>query len=186
MALTVIAGFQPQLLLGISIFNHDATAGLGVFFDLPTVSATVAEVRRVNSKCENSSMPNSNTANGIVTDVIDSLTHISGEVGFNVGLLAQANLNIGGHVKQENDTYVVLSTAFPLPTACISFDRKAKTYGPANVTSTSSVTGPGHGGQKSGAASSTGNPIPQFLGEQKCVGLAAGLLILASAYFVTL
>ena len=173
--LTVTAGFQPQLLLGISVLGHDATAGLGVFFDLPQVTATVEQVTHVNSKCE--SVANSNTANGIANDIFNSLTHISGNVSFDIGLLAQANLNTAGHTFNENGSWPVLATEYPLPTACISFDSKAKTYGPAGATP-GAPTGSGSAGpHNSGAAPNLGNSMQQ---------LAAGFLILVSMCFITL
>ena len=176
--LTVTAGFQPQLLLGVSVLGHDATAGLGVFFDLPKISATVEQVTHVNSKCDK--VTNSNTANGIANDIYNSLTHVYGGVEFDIGLLAQANLNVGGHTFNENGSWPVLSTAFPLPTACISFDSKAKTYGAAGTTA-GAPTGTGSAGQaghqKSGAALTLCSPIQK---------VAAGLLILVSMCFIAL
>ena len=176
--LTVTAGFQPQLLLGISVLGHDATAGLGVFFDLPKVSAKVEQVTHVNSKCD--PVSSSDTAKGIANDIFSSLTHISGDVDFGIGLLAQAALNIDGHTFNENGSWPVLSTAYPLPTACISFDSKSKTYGPAGTTPgapTGTGTAGAAGHQKSGAASILGTSIPR---------VAVGVLIMVSLCFMAL
>lgn len=182
MGLTVTAGFKPELLLGISILGHDATAGLGVFLDLPTVSATLEEVFQVNHKCEKIAASDSNTAN----DAFGSLTHVTGQVGLDIGLLAQANLNIGGYSMNENASYTAFSTAYPLPTVCMSFDRKEKTYGVASATPTGSAGQLGHNGQKSGAVSSISNPILRVLGKQSRVEVAAGLLMMVSGIFMTM
>lgn len=180
MALTVEAGFQPQLLLGISVLGHDATAGFGVSLDLPVVSATLEQVTHVTSKCED--ITNSTSGNGVAKDILGSLTHIRGEVGFGVGLLEQANLDIGGHNVNKNASFTIFSTGYPLPTTCISFDSKAKTYGPASATS----AGAASGGQKSGGEPSVINPLVKVLGMRNRVEVAAGFLILVSFCFLPL
>lgn len=182
MGLTVTAGFTPQLLLGISIIGHDATAGLGVFLNLPTVSATLEEVLQVNHKCEKIAASGSKNAN----DAFGSLTHITGQVGLDIGLLAQASLNIAGQSRNENASYTAFATSYPLPTACMSFDRKAKTYGIASTTPTGSAGQIGHDGQKSGAVSNISNPLLRVHGKQIRIEAAAGLLMLVSAFFMTM
>ncbi len=182
MGLTVTAGFTPQLVLGISIIGHDATAGLGVFLDLPTVSATLEEVLQVNHKCEKIAASDSKTAN----DAFGSLTHITGQVGLDIGLLAQANLNIAGRTKNESISYTAFATTYPLPTACMSFDRKAKTYGIAGAASTGSTGKNGPNDQKSGAVLNISNPILKVLGKQRRVEVAAGFLTLVSAFFMNM
>lgn len=179
------AGFKPELLLGISIIGSAATAGFGVFFDLPSVSATVAEVAHVDSKCESASA--TTTTKGALPDLFDSLTHITGSVDVGFGILAQADLVIGFH---ENVTFPLLSTSFPLPTACIRFDKKASTFGPASATSTSGIgpngNGHGNGNGKTSDASHIAVPSSTVFGGLKRLGAAAGLLLLVSACFVTL
>ena len=178
--MTVTAGFNPQLLLGIAILGHDATAGLGVFFDLPSVSATLEQVAHTNSKCE--PQPLSDTK-----DIFNSLTHLKADVGFDIGVLAQANLNVDGAQFNENASYTAFSTGYPLPTACISFDGKAKTYGVAGASaSATSTAAAGNMDQKSDAPSRFSNSILNVLGERKRVEVAAGLLMLVSACFMSL
>ena len=188
--LTVTAGFNPQLLLGISILGHDATAGLGVFLDLPSVSATLEQVAHVNSKCEPQPLSSSSTPGSVATEIFDSLTHIKGDVGFDIGVLAQANLNIDGASFNENASYTAFATSYPLPTACISFDSKSKTYGVAGASVSASGTGNtgqiGKTDQKSDAVSSFKNPVLEVLGKQRRMELAAGILMLVSAGFATL
>ena len=179
-ALTVEAGFQPQLLLGISVLGHDATVGFGVSLDLPVVSATLEQVTHVNSKCED--ITNSTSGNGIAKDILGSLTHVRGEVGLGIGLLEQANLDIAGHNINENASFAIFTTGYPLPTACMSFDSKAKTYGLASATS----TGTASNGQKSGGEQSIINPLVKVLGIRNRVEVAAGFLIVVSFCFVPL
>ncbi|KAL9021479.1 MAG: hypothetical protein Q9185_001376 [Variospora sp. 1 TL-2023] len=143
-ALTVSASFRPELLLGISVLT--GTLGAGIFLDLPTLSATIAQVADVNSRCEplpdtnpiNSTFPPSNTTdivNGFLDDVYSSLTHIKPAVEFGIGVLAQGEVAmLGGEVAAT-----LFTTGLPLPTACLGFDREAGTLGAVMATSTAAA-----------------------------------------------
>ncbi|KAL8957212.1 MAG: hypothetical protein Q9193_005459, partial [Seirophora villosa] len=89
-ALTVSASFRPEILLGVSVLK-DITLGAGVFFNLPTISATVSQVADVNAKCEPLPPTNATTSlvDGFREDVYGSLTHLEPAVEFGIGVLAQ-------------------------------------------------------------------------------------------------
>ncbi|KAL8675088.1 MAG: hypothetical protein Q9168_000571, partial [Polycauliona sp. 1 TL-2023] len=90
-ALTVSAAFRPELLLGVKVLT--STIGAGIFFNLPTVAATVSQIAHVNSKCEPiPANTTSSTVNDVLEEVFDSLTHIEPSVEFDLGVLAQAEL----------------------------------------------------------------------------------------------
>ncbi|KAL8683512.1 MAG: hypothetical protein Q9186_000552 [Xanthomendoza sp. 1 TL-2023] len=117
-ALTVSAAFRPELLLGVKVLT--ATIGAGIFFNLPTIAATISQVAHVNSKCE--AIPDnatSSTVNGVLEDVFGSLTHIEPSVEFDFGVLAEAQVDKFG----AEDVYTIFNTIFPLPTACLEFDK---------------------------------------------------------------
>ncbi|KAL8809316.1 MAG: hypothetical protein Q9200_003514, partial [Gallowayella weberi] len=117
-ALTVSAAFRPELLLGVKVLT--GIIGAGIFFNLPTVAATISQVAHVNSKCEpvpkNST---SSTVNGVLEDVLGSLTHVEPSVEFDFGVLAEAQVNKFG----AEGVHTIFNTSFPLPTACFEFDK---------------------------------------------------------------
>ncbi|KAL8833849.1 MAG: hypothetical protein Q9170_004071, partial [Blastenia crenularia] len=100
-SLTVTAAFRPELLLGISLLRS-ATLGAGIFFNLPTVSATVSQVAHVNAKCEPIPNASSNSTTSASTStassaggeeqMFDSLTHVDENVEFDFGILAEAEV----------------------------------------------------------------------------------------------
>ncbi len=142
-ALTVSAAFRPELLLGVEVLT--GSIGAGVFFNLPTVAATISQLTHVNSKCE--PIPanlTTSTVNDIVEDVFEGLTHIEPSVEVDFGVLAQAELTEDVGVEA---IHIVFNTGYPLPTACLEFnavdgalaavtpkvDGKAITDGPGGV-----------------------------------------------------
>ncbi|KAI4093395.1 MAG: hypothetical protein LQ344_002983 [Seirophora lacunosa] len=131
-ALTVSASFRPEILLGVSVLT-DVTLGAGVFFDLPTVSATVSQVTDVNARCE--PLPPTNATSlvdGFREDVYGSLTHLEPAVEFGIGVLAQGEVG----VFDGEALLTLFNTSLPLPTACLSFDREAGTLGAVMATTT--------------------------------------------------
>ncbi|KAI4124675.1 MAG: hypothetical protein LQ338_004675, partial [Usnochroma carphineum] len=134
-ALTISTSFHPELLLGISVLK--GTLGAGVFFNLPSVSATVSQVAHVNGKCESlppSSNNNNNTSSTtVLEDVFGNLTHIEANVEFDVGVLAEVEVGKLG----AEDVYTVFNTSYAGPTACLMFDEGAKTLGAVTTRSAS-------------------------------------------------
>ncbi|KAL8676027.1 MAG: hypothetical protein Q9224_007335 [Gallowayella concinna] len=176
-ALTVSAAFRPELLLGVKVLT--ATIGAGIFFNLPTIAATISQVAHVNSKCE--AIPDnatSSTVNGVLEDVFGSLTHIEPSVEFDFGVLAEAQVDKFG----AEDVYTIFNTIFPLPTACLEFDKGKLALG--------AVT-PSSNGKAIAAASGTGmagrgkeNPLVWFSGKVGRWELVVGLLLATSAWFI--
>lgn len=177
-SLTVSTSFTPQLLLGISVFDGLGSAGAGIFFDLPTVKATVSQVAHVDAKCD--PIANASTAGDINDDIFGSLTNIVPEVDFDVGLVAQAELRGGLITLDDVAKLTAAQTAFMLPTACISFDASAKTYGAAATSSMS--TSP----KKNAATTGIVNPVVGIV--RRCGRFEAVVMVLAlvSGYFLAL
>lgn len=124
-----------------------------MFFNLPTVSATVAQVFQVNSLCEPVGSNSSTTANVNVDNstVFDDLTHIEPEVGIGFGVLAEGQAAIGARKPMGGEqVFTIFETNFPLPTACLGFDEGEGTLGPVVA---AAATGTGVGAVPSGIAS---------------------------------
>ena len=110
-----------------------------------------------------------------------------------LGLFVEADVHAGDFSTGEASSVTGFSTNFALPTACISFDSNAKTYGSAAVTTT--TTG-GNGAAGAATASSTkqGGGAPSMMNPlielAKAFGKAqvsAGLvLVFVSACFAFL
>ena len=135
-SLTVQGGFVPELLLGVSFVGGKGSAGAGVFLNTPVITTTFSTVSHVDNKCEN--VNNSATANKTLNGIFDALTHIDSSVEVALGVVAEAEVDIGDYSFKENDPITIVSKSYPLPTECISFDSNAKTYGPPTGTSGSS------------------------------------------------
>ena len=179
-SLTASTSFTPELLLGISVFDGRGSAGAGIFFDLPTVKATVSQVAHVDAKCD--PIANSSARGNIVEDVLGSLTNIVPEVDFDIGLVAQAELKGFGLTLDDVAKWTAVKTAFPLPTACISFDAGAKTFGAATATASASEGR----SKKNAAMAGAENTLMEIV--RRCGGFGTVMMLLAllSSYFLAL
>lgn len=141
--LTLSVGFSPQLLLTANVLRKYGDISAGAFLDLPKITATFSQVDHVDDKCNPTN--NTDTFKEFLTN---SLTNIVPSVDLGVGVLADARVDIPDVPVVEDDaTHSIFSTGYPLPTACLSFDKGKKTYGAAAA----ATTGKG-GGSKSDAA----------------------------------
>ena len=139
--LTISVGFSPQLLLTANVLGKDGDISAGAFLDLPKLTATFSQVDHVDDKCNPTN--DTDTYKEFLTN---SLTNIVPSVELGVGVLADARVDIPNLVVEDKDVVVpITSTGFPLPTACLSFDKAKKTYAAAAATT-------GKGGAKSDAA----------------------------------
>lgn len=178
--------------MGISVFDGAGTAGAGAFMNLPEISATVAQVANVNSKCEPEAVPSNNDtgADGALDDFFSSLTHLTSEVDLAVGVVAKQKVAAGKFIDVAGrKAYTAFSTGFPLPTACLSFDAAAKTFGsPASGPTTSSTAGSGavSGSSKSAASMGKENPFGLIVGQWGRFETTFAILICISAYFLRL
>ena len=133
--LTASISFSPQLLLTVSAFDSAAALSVGAFLDIPRVSATVAEVRHINELCApTSNITNSSGLNPEGHFYFDNLTNIIPKVDIDLGVLAVAKLHAGQFTAEEDKVYTAFATSTPLPTACLIFDQKAKTFGDPKAT----------------------------------------------------
>lgn len=104
-----------------------------------------------------------------------------------LGLTAQAQVDVGDYSFKDNAPYSLLHTSFALPTACMSFDARAKSYAPAAATATTSATGSaaaakGHSGGAAGAV----NPFGAQGAGLRGMMLLSGLMVLGTVCFVVL
>ena len=191
-ALTLSAAFTPELLMGISVFDGDGTAGAGMFLNLPQISATVAQVANVNSKCEPEAVSSNNNTglDGALDDFFNSLTHLTSDVELAVGVVAEQGIKADNFFTEAaREAYTVFSTDFPLPTACFSFDAAAKTFGSPTLSNTASDT-PGAsaipGGSKSAASLGKDNALGGVVGKWGRFETTFAILVCVSACFLRL
>lgn len=143
--LTVSVGFSPQLLLTANVLKKSGEISAGAFLDLPKLTATFAQVDHVDDKCNPT-----NDTDTYKDFISNSLTNIVPSVDLGVGVLAGVKLDVGPiDLIDENAIKTIFSTGYPLPTACLSFDKAKKTYGAAAA---AAATATGKTGSKSDAA----------------------------------
>lgn len=137
--LILTTGFVPELLAGISFLDNHGTIGVGVYLDLPSISAEVKQVAHVDAKCE--PISNNSDVNGVLGDIFGSLTNIIPSVEFDFGFYEQAEVHALDETLGEFETWQAFGYQQTLSTACLSFDAHHRTFGPA--ANTVSVTGSG-------------------------------------------
>ena len=178
--------------MGISVFDGAGTAGAGVFLNLPQISATVAQVANVNSKCEPAAMSSDNNTglDGALDGIFNSLTHLTSDVELAVGVVAEQKVEAKNFFDVAGrEAYTAFSTDFPLPTACFSFDAAAKTFGSPTSSNTASGT-PGAsalpGGTKSAASLGKDNALGGVVGKWGRFETTLAILVCVSACFLRL
>ncbi|KAL9628320.1 MAG: hypothetical protein Q9204_005964 [Flavoplaca sp. TL-2023a] len=182
-ALTVSAAFRPELLLGVEVLT--GSIGAGVFFNLPTVAATISQIAHVNSKCE--PVPTNlttSTVNDIVEDVFEGLTHIEPSVEVDFGVLAQAEVAEGVGV---DAIHTIFNTGYPLPTACLEFNREdgALAAVTPKVDGKAIAEGPGVVGVGA-AGKGRGNPFAGITGMGARLDVVVGGLLGVAVWFMSL
>ena len=179
LALTLGTSFSPELLLGISVFDDHGSIGAGVYFDLPSVSASISEVTEVTYDCE----PAANSSR----ERFGSLVNIVPSMAFDVGLIAEAELHDFYYTVDDRQLYQALQTSLPLPTQCLSFDAHAKTFGPATNTATATGLGTStaNGGKPTSGAATFSNPCARMVSQfERWMVIALSLVTLISAFSV--
>lgn len=91
-----------------------------------------------------------------------------------MGLVAQAEIRAGLFSIDDVAKWTAFKTAFPLPTACISFDAGAKTF--VAATASASAFG-GEGFSKNAAMAGIVNPLMGIV--QRCGRFGMVMLVLA-------
>jgi hypothetical protein len=142
--ITISAGFFPRLLLGISVGHRalGANAGAGVIFGLPKLEASIVQVPEVDGACGPRPAPNSTVAQND-----NSLTLIEPSVSFELGLIAEGSIGIGGGI-QFDAAHRLMNRTFPLEKQCLRFDTEANSFAPAV---TEAQTEGGKGGDQDSA-----------------------------------
>ena len=171
-SLTIVGGFIPQLLMGMDFFGGIGRLGAGIFLNAPTISTTLSTVSHVDNKCEN--ITSSAVANKILNGTFDTLTHVNASVDFAIGVIAEADLSVGEIKVHEAAPYTFTSESFPLPTACLSFDGNAKTYGPPSATASGSTR------PTTSSAANLVRPLPKHNNSWRRALVATGLLLAVS------
>ena len=98
---------------------------------------------------------------------------------------------MGDYSFEADAPYTVLEKSFALPTACMSFDAGARSYGPASATSAAAggsgtaAAGKGHSGGKSGAAAVL-NPFGAQGAGLRGMMAVSGLMVVGSVCFLLL
>lgn len=135
-----------------------------------------------------SSAPTNATANFFA-----SLTHLTPAVNMSVGVIVEAEVHAGRFAFGEAKPFTVTQTGLSLPTACLSYDAQAKTYGPASAvvaSATASAGGkavPGGAKDPKGAATSgKSNPLEGMVGTWGRVQTTTGILAAVFACFLGL
>jgi hypothetical protein len=158
-------GLKVELLLGVNILGGDGGIDAGLFIDLPSLSVNVSQVEGVNAQCEPAT--GATIVNGSVSPVFQNLTLIVPQIDIDIGLLADASLNIHElDVQKTISTQDVLAgTTFALPTVCLMWDpEKSQLTTPTlSTTTTAGPTATGGGGRSSNSGvRSVNNPVPQL------------------------
>ncbi|MCJ1251638.1 hypothetical protein MMC30_008873 [Trapelia coarctata] len=155
LALNLSVTLEPQILVGFSFLNGMDTAGAGVFLQLPQLAVEVAPAKGTNEKCE--PITNVTLADDIF-NLFGNLTHIVPEVQLAGGFILEATLGpkaLGGALQTA---YTPLATTFSAPTACLAYDKKASTYGPA-IIPTTTTAGAISNASSTSAAMALGSPF---------------------------
>jgi hypothetical protein len=170
------AGFNPELLLGATVFDDLGEIGAGVFLDLPSVSAVLSHVTGVNASCDPVSSRDA---------VPGGLTNIVPSVVFDAGLFAEAAIGNGqGYSLGEIQTYQFTNYTVPLSTVCLSFDATASTFAPAvnPATTTTRSNGP----KSTSAAMALVNPVTKMVDRVGRLAAMTLSLVLISILFASL
>ena len=163
-ALNLSADIKTQVLVGIDLFDGYATAGAGVFLDLPSLSLSVEEV---NNRDENCNPTTNRTLIQQLDSEYDAMINIIPDVVIDAGLVVQAELGKGDLSVGTQTAFTPLSTAYPPPTACFAFDKNSHrfvspTLPPPTGVQRAGGTGPA-GSSSSSSASTTGLRYSQMV-----------------------
>jgi hypothetical protein len=171
-------GFNPQLLIGATVFGNVGEIAAGVFFDLPSVSATLSYIENVNASCDD-------VGNSGQKPIPGGLTNIVPSVVFDAGLFAEAAIGNGEYSIGEVRTYQFTNYTLPLSTVCLRFDPTASTFAPATNPATATATG-SHGAKPTSAAVVLVNPVTKMVSSMGRQAILVLSFILMSAFFASL
>ena len=139
----------------------------------------------MNSKCE--PIPanlTTSTVNDIVEDVFEGLTHIEPSVEVDFGVLAQAEVAEGVGV---DAIYTIFNTGYPLPTACLEFNRDDGALAAVTPKADGKAIAEGPGVVGEGAAGKgRGNPFAEIAGMGARLDIVVGGLLAVAVWFMSL
>ncbi|WEW54749.1 hypothetical protein PRK78_000174 [Emydomyces testavorans] len=138
-----VTGF-PEILLGVHSIVGSTNGGIGMFFNLPQVSVNASTINDVDGNCNPKNVtkkekredkkPKGNDLAKIAEGLVGKFTNIIPKVEFNLGPLAELEVGVGSFDAAYATRIAIASKAFPLPTGCVAFNEKTKSYGdPADV-----------------------------------------------------
>ena len=127
-SLNVSAALRAEVLVGASLMDGMATAGAGVFLDLPRLALDVQHMRGVDAGCEPST---DSTLLGEIDKYFGGVAHVAPKVEIAAGMIAQANLSVGNIGVQA--AWTPLVTSWAAPTSCLAFDKEKRGYVPAST-----------------------------------------------------
>jgi hypothetical protein len=172
------AGFNPQILLGATVFDDLGEIAAGTFLDLPSLSATLSYVTGVNASCDPVSSQDA-AVHGGLTNIVPSAV-------FDVGLFAEAAVAIGGDsLLSVIQSYQLTNYTVPLSTVCLNFDTAASTFGPAAHPATTTALR-GLNPKPASAATNLYNPIVEVLRNLDRLEVAALSLLFMATLFGSL
>jgi hypothetical protein len=122
--ITLKAGLRPFIPLGINFLDGDVILQGGPYLDLPYISTTMTQLATngVNENCETGKGQTSEK----FQNAFQNLTHISSDVGMGVGFEFEATFDVPliPFDLHKAYNYSIWSTATPLPTACLAFQKE--------------------------------------------------------------
>jgi hypothetical protein len=169
------------------MFGDLGFVGAGVFFHLPTAKAIISQLANVNANCDplpELSSANDTTSTEILSGIFGSLTNVVPTVELDLGLLANVEAN---DMKFNHEAqYTAMSTGFPLPTGCISYNTKDKAFLPAAaaVASASASASAGKKGGKILTGAGTASTKNPFTRTGHRLEVAMGILGLMMGCFI--
>ncbi|EEH15923.2 hypothetical protein PABG_06010 [Paracoccidioides brasiliensis Pb03] len=129
--------FTPEILLGVTSLIGSTTGGVGAFFNIPSLTVKVDQLKGVDGRCN--ALPSSTAhpggdkgkgKNHIATleDLVGDFINIVPSVELNVGVLAELEVGVGTLKEQLEAEHTIASKQFALPTACLAFDKEKKSF----------------------------------------------------------
>lgn len=145
LALTFSIGFEPQLLLtaGVSVSADivSADGGIGMFLDLPQLSANISTLHNTSATC-NGTAPKNET---------NTYVHIVPQAEYGVGAQWELDVDLLREIKYKRGGLQDFETGVQaLPTECVLIEKKVISTS-TTTSGTSTATATGKGGHKNAA-----------------------------------
>ncbi|PGH15945.1 hypothetical protein AJ79_02112 [Helicocarpus griseus UAMH5409] len=123
--------FAPEILLFVQSFIGPIKGGVGATFNIPSVNVKVDQLEHVDGKCNllptNSTKPADNNKEQFpipTLDVIGDFTNIVPSIELSVGAFAEMEIGNKAFDDLMRAEYTIAEKEFPLPTACLAFDKE--------------------------------------------------------------